>query len=331
MDQSTAAPAPRTPHPPSPGSDIAMPEVKMHLYRPGEPAAARIHKTEVCTARKAAGIVRHVEFDVSGTEFIGNCLPGQSIGVIPPGADSKGRAHKVRLYSLASPTRGETDGPHIISTTVKRTIDEDWVSHKLFLGIASNYLCDAEVGDEVKLSGPNGKRFVIPSTPAEHDYLFFATGTGIAPFRGMVIDLLESGCPSRITLVMGAPYASDLLYHDFFLRMQAEHPNFTYITAISREKDADGRDPVYVQDRLRTDRDRLLPIVSDPRTLVYICGIAGMELGIFQELARQLSGSLLEQYLQVDGTTLADVGGWTRAMLHKQVKHTRRVFLEVYV
>jgi ferredoxin--NADP+ reductase len=305
----------------------------MHLYRPNEPVTARIHKTEICTSRKSAGVVRHVEFDVSGTQFINNCVPGQSIGVIPPGADSKGRAHKVRLYSLASPTRGEEGGPHIISTTVKRTIDEDWVSHRLFLGVASNYLCDLDVGDEVKLSGPNGKRFVLPSRPDEHDYLFFATGTGIAPFRGMVMDLLDRSrrpAKSAITLVMGAPYSTDLLYHDFFLRMQAEHPNFTYITAISREKDSSGRDPVYVQDRLRTDRDRLLPLLSSPRTLIYVCGIAGMELGIFQELSRQLSGSSLEQYLQVDATNLAAIGDWTRAMLHKQIKHTRRVFLEVY-
>ena len=103
----------------------------------------------------------------------------------------------VRLYSLASPTRGEIDEggvrrPHLVSTTVKRTIDEHHDTHKLFLGVASNYLCDLHVGDEVKLTGPAGKRFLIPSRPGEHDYLFFATGTGIAPFRGMLIDLLEA-------------------------------------------------------------------------------------------------------------------------------------------
>lgn len=302
----------------------------MHLYKPTEPVAVKIHKSEICTARKASGFVRHVEFDVTGTALAGNCVPGQSIGIVPPGVDEKGRPQKVRLYSLASPSRGEGGNPGIISTTVKRTISEHWETHKLFLGVASNYLCDLQVGDTVMMSGPNGKRFVIPARPEEHDYFFFATGTGIAPFRGMVIDLLESGVKSEVTLAMGSPYATDLLYHDFFLAMQEKHPNFQYITAISREKQADGHDPMYVQDRLRTDRDRLLPKLLSPRTLIYICGMAGMELGIFQQMARMLTGDALAQYLEVDSTLLSDINSWTRQMLHRQIKATRRVFLEVY-
>lgn len=310
--------------------EIALPEAKMHLYRPGEPVSARIVKSETCTAPKAAGFVRHVEFDVSGTLLAGNVLPGQSIGVMAPGHDDKGRPHAVRLYSVASPSRGEDGRGNVISTTVKRTIDEHWETHKLFLGVASNYLCDLQVGDEVKLSGPNGKRFLLPRDMGAHDYLFFATGTGIAPFRGMVTDLLESGVSSKVTLVMGAPYTTDLLYDVFFRAKAAAHANFTYLTAISREKQADGHDRMYVQDRLTTEREQLLPMLASERTLVYICGIAGMEMGIFQQMARLLPPSALEQYIQADDAALADVNNWNRKMLNKQIKTTRRVFLEVY-
>src|SRR5262249_30508323 len=100
----------RTPRAGGWGSDIAFPEVKMHIYRPNEPVSVRIHKSEICTARKPAGIVRHVEFAIAGTSLVGTCVPGQWVGIIPPGADAKGRPHQVRLYSLASPTRGEIDG-----------------------------------------------------------------------------------------------------------------------------------------------------------------------------------------------------------------------------
>jgi ferredoxin--NADP+ reductase len=311
---------------------IALPEVEMHTVRPTEPVLGRVVRTELCTSKKAAGFVRHVDIDVSGTPLAGKFRPGQSFGVIPPGVDANGKPHKVRLYSVASPTRGEEGGPPgtIISTTVKRTIDEHWETHKLFLGVASNFLCDAQVGDEIPISGPNGKRFLLPANPAEHDYIFFATGTGIAPFRGMLIDLLESGCGSRVALIMGSPYATDLLYHDFFLRMQAEHPNFQYITAISRERQADGHDPMYVQDRLRTHEEQLAPLLASPRTLIYICGVAGMEMGIFQQLASQFPESIREQYLHVDPAAMADIKSWTRSMIHKQVRPTRRVFLEVY-
>lgn len=317
-------------HATEPHAEIPLPEVKMHLYKPTDPVPVKISKSEICTGRKAAAFVRHIEFDVTGTTLVNNCVPGQSIGIIPPGQDEKGRPHKVRLYSLASPAKGENGNPNILSTTVKRTIDEHWETHKLFLGVASNHLCDVQVGDTVMMSGPNGKRFILPASPGDHDYIFFATGTGIAPFRGMVIDLLESGHRSQVTLVMGSPYATDLLYHDFFLQMQEKYPNFHYMTAISRERQADGHDPMYVQDRLRTDRDRLLPKLTSPRTLIYVCGLAGMELGIFQQLALMLTGDSLEQYLQVDNAALADIRSWNRQMMHRQIKATRRVFLEVY-
>mgnify|MGYP000411247715 CR=1 FL=1 len=311
--------------------EIALPEAKMHLYRPGEPCIARITKSEVCTAPKAAGVVRHVEFDVSGTLLAGSVLPGQSVGVLAPGHDEKGRPHAVRLYSVASPTRGEDGQGQIISTTVKRTVDEHWETHKLFLGVASNHLCDLRVGDEVKLSGPNGKRFLLPIDTGAHDYIFFATGTGIAPFRGMVTDLLESGVASKVVLVMGSPYATDLLYDINFRKLESEHANFTYMTAISRERQTDGHDRMYVQDRLVSHREQLLPMLVSERTLVYVCGIAGMELGILQQLARQLPPSALEQYVHADAAAMSDIAGWNRKMLHMQLKMTRRMVLEVYV
>jgi ferredoxin--NADP+ reductase len=306
----------------------------MHLYRPNEPVTVRVTKTEVCTGKKAASFVRHVEFDVSGTLLENRVVPGQSIGVLAPGNDAKGRPHAVRLYSIASPTGGEDGHGKIISTTVKRTIDEHWENHSLFLGVCSNHLCDLKEGDEVRLSGPNGKKFILPTDQSAHDYLFFATGTGIAPFRGMVLDLIRHAPKSKVTLVMGSPYASDLLYHDLFTRLSQEHPNFSYVTAISREKQDDGHPapygPLYVQGRLRTHRDQLGALLTSDRTLVYICGIAGMELGIFKEMARVLEPGLFARYLTVEPDAMKVIDMWDRKMLHRQVKPGKRIFLEVY-
>lgn len=302
----------------------------MHLHSPAEPATAVCVSNERCTERKAAHFVRHITFDVTGTRLAGNFRSGQSFGILPPGVDEKGKPHKLRLYSIASPSAGEDGKGNVLATTVKRTIDEHWDTGKLFLGVASNFLCDLQPGDKVQLTGPNGKRFVLPKQAAAHDYIFFATGTGIAPFRGMLMDLLAARVPSRIVLIMGSAYATDLIYNAQFLKLQQEHPNFTYITAISRERQEDGNGPLYVQDRLQTHRDMFLPILDSERTLVYVCGLAGMELGIFQKMAGFLPDHALARFLQVDPAAMADVRSWQRSMLHKQVKPTRRVFLEVY-
>lgn len=306
-------------------------DVRMHVARPDAPVVARVVENRRCTAsRKSAHFVHHITFDVSGSPLAGAFRSGQSFGVIPPGVDEKGRPHRLRLYSLSSPTRGEDGAGTVVATTVKRTIEEDPVTDKLYLGVASNFLCDAQPGDEVRLTGPNGKRFVLPGSPGDHDYVFFATGTGIAPFRGMLLDLFESGAASRVVLVMGSAYASDLLYHEDLQAWAGKHPNFTYLTAISRERQADGGPPMYVQDRLGTHAGLFRDVFASDRALVYVCGLAGMELGIFRALAGVLDANTLGRYLRVDPEVAADPASWDRRMIHKQVAPTRRVFLEVY-
>jgi len=320
----------------APGTPV-MPDVVQNRATPGDPAIGRVVATRVCTAsKKAAGIVRHVEIDVSGTPLAGTFRSGQSFGVLPPGENERGKPHKLRLYSIASPTRGEDGSGSVLATTVKRLIDEDWESHRLFTGVASNYLCDLSEGDEVRVTGPAGKRFVLPEDPSSHDYVFFATGTGIAPFRGMLGDLAASGVSSRAALVMGAPYATDLLYDAEMRELEAEHDWFTYLPTVSRHGPTPGAGggwgPSYVDGRVSPDApggEQLIELLAGERTLVYVCGIAGMELGVFQAMARELASEALSGYL-----TVADDAGepsdWTRRMIPRQLRPTKRTFLEVY-
>jgi ferredoxin--NADP+ reductase len=325
-DQSNAIELPGTP---------ILPDVAQHLVKPNAPVVGKVHSTRICTkSRKAAGFVRHVEIDVSGTPLENAWTAGQSFGVVPPGVTESGKPHKLRLYSIAAPTGGETGDGTIITTTVKRLVDEHWDSHKLVTGECSNYLCDLNVGDEVTLTGPVGKRFLLPTTPEEHDYIFIATGTGIAPFRGMITDLINKsgreGLTSRVALFMGTPYESDLLYDDTLTQWSKEHEQFSYHSAISRHTTSDQPRKLYVQDRLAEDRDQLAPLLACERTLIYVCGIAGMELGVFQTLAKLLPPEQLGQYLQIDTDIADDIDQWERRMIPKKIKKTKRVFLEVY-
>ena len=161
----------------------------MNLARKSAPGIAKVVSNELCMAGKSANFVKHLVLDITGTPFEGRFVAGQAFGVIAPGTDSSGKPHKVRRYSIASPGWGKDGNAKHISTTPKRVIDEfrpqssdDHPDDRhLFLGVCSNYLCDLKPGDEVAITGPDGQRFLLPLKPEQHDYLFLATGTGIAP------------------------------------------------------------------------------------------------------------------------------------------------------
>jgi ferredoxin--NADP+ reductase len=277
--------------------------------------------------------------DVSGTPLAGSFLPGQSFGVIAPGTDSRGKPHKVRLYSIASPSWGEDGSACLLSTTPKRLIDEhrpqrpddDATDHRLFLGVCSNYLCDLTAGDPVSVSGPNGRRFVLPRDPSAHDYLFLATGTGIAPFRGMILELLERACGpcrSRIDLVMGTPYTTDLLYDDVFRGLAAQHGNFRYHTAISREAGGEAGKGRYVADCVRDEIGYFAPLLADSRTLLYMCGLVGMQFEVFRILAEL---GLENGYMAVPRPLRDEPPTeWSNEMMSRYIKPTSRCMLELY-
>lgn len=317
-----------------------FPDAHMHIVPPTEPVAGRLVESYLCTRSKCHVFVRHVSIDVSGTPLAGKFLVGQSFGVLAPGVDRFGKPHKVRLYSIASPSWGEDGRGNVLSTTVKRVVDEfrpqtprdDADQHDLFLGVCSNYLCDIRLGAEVHVSGPNGKRFLLPANRRDHDYLFIATGTGIAPFRGMAMELLkdpQGPTSSQVHLVMGSPYTSDLLYDDLFRRLESEHDNFHYHVAISRESPKmDGRG-LYVDRLLDTAMDDTFgALLSSPRTLLYVCGVAGMQIGLFRAMAMH---RVHEQYMTVkDDLAGVDPARWTDEQIKRSIRPTRRCMLEVY-
>ncbi|MFK7961590.1 MAG: hypothetical protein AB8G96_13810 [Phycisphaerales bacterium] len=319
----------------------ALPAATMNIVKPTAPVVARIASSELCLRGKSASFVRHVTIDVSGTPLEGSFRAGQSFGVVPPGVDAQGKPNKVRLYSLASPTWGEDGQGRVIATTPKRLIDErrpqrtgdDERDHRLFVGLASNYLCDLAEGDEVMVSGPNGRSFLLPEDPSAHDYVFVATGTGIAPFRGMLMELLQGPngpTSSRVDVLMGTAYTTDLLYDDLFATAHREHANVHYHTAISRELRPDGRRGLYVDGLMAESMDETFrETLANPRTLIYMCGLAGMQVGVFRVLA---AAGLADAYMEFRDASLRDrdPSTWTPEEIRRGIRPTKRCMLEVY-
>jgi len=322
---------------PNPENDPILVEVEANLIRRKEPVTGRIRRNELCMAGKSASFVRHIEVDVSGTALAGRFTAGQAFGIIPPGQNERGRAHNVRLYSLACPSAGEDGEGNVVSSTIKRLIDERWPSndeeeeHSLFTGLCSNYLCDLPVGSEVQVTGPSGKTFLLPKEPAKHDYLFVAAGTGIAPFRGMLKELLEGpGGPvsSTIHIVMGSPYSGDLLYDDWFRAMADQHPGVEYHTAISREPLPGASRGEYVDGLMQRKIDTFGPFLKSPRTLMYVCGLEGMQIGLYRMMGRN---GLIDHFVQLpeefDGLTPDE---WPADRMKRRCRPTKRAMIEVY-
>ena len=151
-----------------------------NLYGPKNPTIATVAGNFNCTEAGFASETHHIVLDFGSMPF--PVLEGQSIGIVPPGVDDKGRPHVARQYSVASPRNGERPGYNNVSLTVKR-VTEDHQGQPV-RGVASNHLCDLKVGDTVQVIGPFGSSFLMPNHP-KSNIVMICTGTGSAPMRAM--------------------------------------------------------------------------------------------------------------------------------------------------
>jgi len=108
---------------------------------------------------------------------------------------------------------------------------------KLEGGRASKYFFeDIELGQEFRFKGPDGV-FTLPPK-IENQLVFICTGTGIAPFRSMIYDLMnQADVFPAIHLIFGTRTKEGILYREELERLSRVHPNFTYNVALSREKE----------------------------------------------------------------------------------------------
>jgi benzoyl-CoA 2,3-dioxygenase component A len=217
----------------------------------------------------------HIVLEFGGVPF--PVLEGQSLGVIPPGVDASGRPHHPRQYSVSSPRNGERPGYNNVALTVKRVLEDH--QGRPVRGVASNYLCDLRVGDQVQVIGPFGASFLMPNHPRS-SIVMICTGTGSAPMRAMTEwrrRLRKSGKfeGGKLMLFFGARTKEELPY---FGPLQSLPRDFIDVNfAFSRTP---GQPKRYVQDALRERAADLGPLLADPNAYFYVCGLKAMEEGV---------------------------------------------------
>jgi ferredoxin--NADP+ reductase len=155
--------------------------------------------------------VRHITVQVLDPAF--QFVEGQSIGVVVPGPHPFGNPYHLRRYSIAN-ARSIPLGTGVdLDLLVRRCFYVDEVSGERYPGIASNYLCDANPGDSLTISGPYVSPFKMP-LDNRANLLMIGTGTGIAPFRAFSQLIYErrGDWNGQVRLFYGGRTGLDLMY-----------------------------------------------------------------------------------------------------------------------
>jgi len=249
----------------------------VNLYTHKTPAIATVVGNYRVTDADTDSDIHHIVLDFGSLPF--PVLEGQSIGILPPGADAQGRPHHARQYSLASPRDGERAGYNNLSLTVKR-VTEDHQGQPA-LGVCSNYLCDLARNDTVQVIGPFGNTFLMPNH-ARANLMMICTGTGSAPMRAMTERCrrrIERGTNGRLMLFFGARTQRELPYFGPLMKLPRDFIDINL--ALSRDASRPRR---YVQDLIRERAADVLDMLADANTCIYVCGLKGMETGVLDAL-----------------------------------------------
>ncbi|WP_414834748.1 bifunctional cytochrome P450/NADPH--P450 reductase [Bacillus altitudinis] len=175
---------------------------------------------------------------------------------------------KPRYYSISSSPKVDEKR---LSITVAVVKGKSWSGRGEYAGVASNYLCGLQEGDEVACFLHEAQAgFELPPSP-EIPMIMIGPGTGIAPFRGFIQAREawqnEGKSLGEAHLYFGCrhPHEDDLYYDE--LQLAQEKGVVTIHRAYSRYEEQ----KVYVQHFIKNDGAKLIELL-DKGAYLYICG-----------------------------------------------------------
>ncbi len=139
-----------------------------------------------------------------------------------------------------------------------RKVSAGKMSDALFGQVKENQL--------MRIEGPKGTFFVKDNTKP---LILIATGTGIAPVKAIVEDLVEKRDSREVHIYWGVQYKSEL-FCEVLIDLVAQHQNIKFTAALSREESEGEFYKGYVQDAVMHDFKSLI------EHEVYACGSVTM-------------------------------------------------------
>lgn len=191
---------------------------------------------------------------------------GQWVSLVLPVADAQGRPLR-RSYSVASVPAASPRFELAVT--------------KVEGGPGSTFLHEAPVGTRLEVKGPQGT-FLRPVDAGPS--LFVATGTGVAPFRGMLHDALAAGRTEPLWVLFGVRTERDALFRDELDALALAHPNVRLLLTLSRPPEGWRGRSGYVQAHALSAWQEL---AAHGRPQAYICGVKKMLLEVREVLKAQ--------------------------------------------
>lgn len=208
------------------------------------------------TSALSPSVRRFVWRSVDGRPF--DFLAGQWMKLYLPGGLE-------RDYSIASPPRApDAEGADRFELAITRVEG----------GPGSAALFALEPGARLTVLGPNGL-FVREDRHRDAPAVYVATGTGLAPFRAILLEEFARAESAPQVLVFGCRTPADLLYRDELEALARAHPRFRYLPTLSRADDAWTGARGYVQTHLPA-LARELATADGPAPHYYVCGLGRM-------------------------------------------------------
>lgn len=141
-------------------------------------------------------------------------------------------------------------------------------------GAGARFFRDAKVGDKVTFYGPYDDFPYQYGT--NRPKAFFATSTGIAPFRRMIDEALQEGV--SVSVYLGSPKEGDVAFKAELEELERQNSSFAFYPTLSNPDPSWEGAHGYVTDH----------IIQNPSLMrkcdIYICGIPPMTIGVLEAL-----------------------------------------------
>ncbi|KAF3923088.1 hypothetical protein ABW20_dc0106127 [Dactylellina cionopaga] len=205
---------------------------------------------------------------------------GEYLAMLPP--------MRIRQYSISSSPLANPETCTLTYSVLNEPSLAD--SERKHLGVASNYLSTLEPGDKVQVSIRNSHGgFSLPLDIASVPIIMVAAGSGLAPFRGFVMERAAQKSAGRelapAMLFFGCKHPEkDALYPDElkeWSEMGAVDVCFAYSQAQDQSEGCK-----HVQDRLWHDREDAVKLFANGGK-VFVCGSKEVGKGV-KEICKKI-------------------------------------------